>query len=108
MADVVQRLWGFCNTLRHDGINYGDYIEQLTYLLFLKLADEKGVPVPEGFGWAGLLQRSGTDLTDHYQDTLRRLGKEHGLLGDIFAGALSKFREPVNLKKLIALIDETE
>jgi len=108
MTDVVQRLWGFCNTLRHDGINYGDYIEQLTYLLFLKLADEKGVPVPDGFGWASLLELSGTDLTDHYMETLRRLGREEGLLGDIFAGALSKFREPVNLKKLILLINETE
>jgi len=108
MTDVVQKLWGFCNTLRHDGINYGDYIEQLTYLLFLKLADEKGVPVPDGFGWTRLLELSGTDLTDHYQDALRRLGREKGLLGDIFAGALSKFREPVNLKKLILLINETE
>lgn len=108
MPDVVQKLWGFCNTLRHDGINYGDYIEQLTYLLFLKLADEKGVAVPKGFGWTSLLQLSGTDLTDHYQETLRRLGREKGLLGDIFAGALSKFREPVNLKKLILLINETE
>ncbi|MCL4465477.1 MAG: type I restriction-modification system subunit M [Chloroflexi bacterium] len=108
MTDVVGKLWGFCNTLRHDGINYGDYIEQLTYLLFLKLADEKGVPVPEGFGWSSLLERSGTDLTEHYQDVLRRLGREKDLLGDIFAGALSKFREPVNLKKLILLINETE
>jgi len=108
MPDVVQKLWGFCNTLRHDGINYGDYIEQLTYLLFLKLADEKGVSVPDGFGWSSLLELSGTDLTDHYMETLRRLGREKGLLGDIFAGALSKFREPVNLKKLILLINETE
>src|SRR3990170_1958535 len=108
MTDVVGKLWGFCNTLRHDGINYGDYIEQLTYLLFLKLADEKGVPVPDGFGWASLLELSGTDLTDHYQETLRRLGREKELLGAIFAGALSKFREPVNLKKLILLINETE
>lgn len=108
MTDVVQKLWGFCNTLRHDGINYGDYIEQLTYLLFLKLADEKDVEVPEGYGWDGLLERSGTALTDHYQATLNKLGKEKGLLGDIFAGALSKFREPVNLKKLILLINETE
>lgn len=108
MTDVVQKLWGFCNTLRHDGINYGDYIEQLTYLLFLKLAEEKGVDVPDGHGWDSLLERSGTDLTDHYQDVLRRLGKEQGLLGDIFAGALSRFREPVNLKKLILLINETE
>ncbi len=108
MPDVVQKLWGFCNTLRHDGINYGDYIEQLTYLLFLKLADEKAVAVPQGYDWNSLLAQSGTALTDHYQDVLRRLGKEPGLLGDIFAGALSKFREPVNLKKLILLINETE
>jgi len=86
MTDVVQKLWGFCNTLRHDGINYGDYIEQLTYLLFLKLANEKDVPVPDGFGWASLLELSGTDLTDHYQETLRRLGREKELLGAIFAG----------------------
>ncbi len=85
-----------------------NYIVQLTYLLFLKLADEKGVAVPEGYGWDNLLVRSGTTLTDHYQDVLRRLGKEPGLLGDIFAGALSKFCELVNLKKLILLINETE
>ncbi len=106
--DVVQTLWGFCNTLRHDGINYGDYIEQLTYLLFLKLADEKGLSLPPGYGWAGLRDRSGVDLLDHYIATLRELGKQPGLLGDIFAGALSRFREPVNLKKLIGLIDDTE
>ncbi len=108
MPDVVSKLWGFCNTLRHDGINYGDYIEQLTYLLFLKLADEKDVSVPTGYGWDSLLERSGTALTEHYQALLIRLGKEKGLLGDIFAGALSKFREPVNLKRLILLINETE
>ncbi len=108
MSDVVQKLWGFCNTLRHDGINYGDYIEQLTYLLFLKLADEKSLPVPEGCGWPSVRDRSGTDLLEHYSEILRRLAKERGILGDIFAGSLSKFREPVNLKKLIALIDETE
>ncbi len=107
-TDVVQKLWGFCNTLRHDGINYGDYIEQLTYLLFLKLADEKGLAVPAGCGWPTLRERSGTDLLEHYVDVLRTLAKETGILGNIFAGSLSKFREPVNLKKLITLIDETE
>ncbi len=107
-SDVVQKLWGFCNTLRHDGINYGDYIEQLTYLLFLKLADEKSLPVPEGCGWSSIRDRSGTDLLEHYGEILRKLAKERGILGDIFAGSLSKFREPVNLKKLIALIDETD
>jgi type I restriction enzyme M protein len=106
--DVVQTLWGFCNTLRHDGINYGDYIEQLTYLLFLKLAAEKGLTLPAGYDWAGLRDRSGVDLLDHYTATLRELGKQSGLLGDIFTGALSRFREPVNLKKLIGMIDEIE
>jgi type I restriction enzyme M protein len=106
--DVVQKLWGFCNTLRHDGIGYGDYIEQLTYLLFLKLAEEKGLEIPVGYDWAGLRDRSGVELLDHYIETLRRLGREVGILGEIFAGSLSRFREPVNLKKLISLIDETE
>lgn len=106
--DVVQKLWSFCNTLRHDGINYGDYIEQLTYLLFLKLADEKGLDIPAGYDWATLRTLSGTELTDHYQDTLRELGRHPNLLGDIFAGALSRFRNPVNLKKLIEMLDEIE
>ncbi len=106
--DVVSKLWGFCNTLRHDGINYGDYIEQLTYLLFLKMAEEKGLEIPAGFDWASMRERSGIDLLSHYVQTLTRLGEEKGILGQIFTGALSRFREPVNLKKLIALIDETE
>ena len=108
MTDVVGKLWGFCNTLRHDGINYGDYIEQLTYLLFLKLADEKGVPVPEGYDWTSLTSKSGKELLDYYIQVLRRLGEETGLLGEIFAKALSQFREPVNLKKLITMIDDEE
>jgi type I restriction enzyme M protein len=107
MSDVVGKLWGFCNTLRHDGINYGDYIEQLTYLLFLKLADEKGVPIPKDCDWKSMRAKSGTELLDHYIGALRALSREKGILGDIFAGSLSKFREPVNLKKLIGLIDET-
>ena len=56
MTDVVGKLWGFCHVLRHDGIDYGDYIEQLTYLLFLKLADEKGVAVPNDYDWDSLLE----------------------------------------------------
>jgi type I restriction enzyme M protein len=106
--DVVAKLWGFCNTLRHDGMSYGRYIEQLTYLLFLKLSSEKGIKIPEGYDWNSLQIMSGTDLLDHYMETLRILGKEKGMLGDIFQGALSQFREPVNLKKLITLIDEIE
>jgi type I restriction enzyme M protein len=108
MIDVVQKLWGFCHTLRHDGIDYGDYIEQITYLLFLKMADERKVAVPAKCDWQTLRAKSGTELTDHYVDVLRTLGKERGILGDIYAGAQSRFNNPVNLKRLIELIDETE
>jgi len=121
MTDIVTKLWGFCHTLRHDGIDYGDYIEQLTYLLFLKMADERGIDlsyaeVKNGRGkaievdcsWPGLEVKSGSDLTDHYVDVLRALGQQRGLLGDIFAGAISRFANPVSLKKLVGLIDETE
>jgi len=107
MSDVVQKLWSFCHTLRHDGIDYGDYIEQITYLLFVKMADERGVALPEGCDWTGLSARSGTELTDHYADLLRRLGQQRGLLGDIFAQAIPRFNNPVNLKRVINLIDET-
>lgn len=108
MTDVVAKLWGFCHTLRHDGIDYGDYIEQITYLLFLKMADERGLDLPTDTEWAYLRKQSGTELTDAYIEALRLLGKEYGILGDIFNGAQSRFTNPVNLKKLIELIDETE
>ena len=108
MSDVVQKLWGFCHTLRHDGIDYGDYIEQITYLLFIKMADERGVELPKDTDWSSLTRRSGTELSEHYQDLLRKLGQQKGILGDIFAGAQSRFNNPVNLKKLVTLIDETE
>src|SRR6266545_4478309 len=121
MSDIVQKLWGFCHTLRHDGIDYGDYIEQLTYLLFLKMADERGIDLStKGFtdekgqkvqkdcSWPTLYKQTGTALTDHYVDVLRTLGKQSGLLGVIFAGAQSRFNNPVNLKKMLTLINETQ
>lgn len=120
-TDVVQKLWGFCHTLRHDGIDYGDYIEQITYLLFLKMADEKGIDLSAiavqgkkgkiefvDCSWPTLEARSGTDLTNHYIEILRALGQARGILGDIYSGAQSRFNNPVNLKKLVSLIDETE
>jgi type I restriction enzyme M protein len=108
MTDVVGKLWGFCHTLRHDGVDYGDYIEQITYLLFLKMASERVVEVPPGCEWTKLRDKSGTALTDHYIEVLRTLGKQPGILGDIYAGAQSRFSDPVNLKRLVHLIDETE
>ncbi len=108
MTDVVQKLWGFCHTLRHDGIDYADYIEQITYLLFLKMADERGLALPKGCGWGPLRNESGTALLDAYVKMLNDLAKASGVLGDIYAGALPRFNNPVNLKRLIGVIDETE
>lgn len=89
--DVVQKLWGFCHVLRHDGIGYGEYIEQITFLLYLKMADERGVALPKGCGWQSLRAKSGTDLLDGYADMLRALGKAPGLIGDIYSAAQSRF-----------------
>jgi type I restriction enzyme M protein len=108
MTDVVATLWGFCHTLRHDGIGYGHYVEQLTYLLFLKMAGERDISLPKKTDWAYLRSLSGTDLLDAYVDALRLLGRHPGLLSDIFSSAQSRFSNPVNLKKLISLIDETD
>lgn len=108
MIDVASKLWGFCHTLRHDGIDYGDYIEQITYLLFLKMAEERAIELPAGTDWTHLRAHSGTELSDAYVDALRTLGRQPGILGDIYSGAQSRFANPVNLKKLISLIDETE
>lgn len=107
-ADVVNKLWGFCHVLRHDGVDYGDYIEQLTYLLFIKMTDERGLDLPEHTDWPFLRKQSGTELLDVYVEALRVLGREQGILGDIFSGSQSRFTNPVNLQRLIGLIDETE
>lgn len=104
--DIVNKLWGFCHTLRHDGVDYGDYIEQLTYLLFLKMADERKIEIPSGYDWNSLKTRSGIDLTDHYAEILRNLREAEGILGDIFAQSMPRFNNPINLKRLINLIDE--
>jgi type I restriction enzyme M protein len=68
MIDVVQKLWGFCHTLRHDGVGYTEYIEQITYLLFLKMADEKGIDLPKNCTWSDLAGKSGVNLIDTYPD----------------------------------------
>jgi len=119
MTDVVQKFWGFCHTLRHDGIDYGDYIEQITYLLFLKMADERGIdlhalaapgsaPGTTDCSWPALTACPEAQLLTRYTEVLRALGRQAGLLGEIFAGAVSRFNNPVNLHRLIGLIDETE
>jgi type I restriction enzyme M protein len=105
MTDIVNKLWGMCHTMRHDGIDYGDYIEQLTYLLFMKMADEKSVELPKDCNWDTLKTKNGIALTDHYMWVLQQLRDAKGLLGDIFAQAMPKFNNPVSLQKIINMID---
>ena len=110
---VVQKLWSYCNVLRDDGLSYGDYLEQLTYLLVLKMAHEQTLPpfrrpspVPEGFGWPSLIERDGEALERHYRAVLQHLGRQHGLLGLIFRKAQSKIQDPAKLRRLVVdLID---
>ena len=108
MTDVVAKLWGFCSYLRHDGMNYGDYIEQLTYLLFLKMADEKQIKLPKGCNWSELRDYSGSELLEKYIEILKKLSNESGLLNHIFGRSLSKFSNPVNLKKLLNDLNEID
>jgi type I restriction enzyme M protein len=111
---VVQKLWKFCNVLRDDGLSYPDYVEQLTYLLFLKMADERekaspiNLPiVPVGLGWDSLLARRSVDLHSHYGFILEVLGAQSGMLGIIFRRAKNKIQDPAKLQKLIVdLVDK--
>jgi len=111
---IVSKVWSFCTTLRDDGVGYGDYLEQLTYLIFLKMADEYAKPphkrnigIPEGYDWPSLTSRRGVDLEIHYVTLLRVLGGMSGLLGQIFTKAQNKIQDPAKLTRLIAMIDET-
>jgi type I restriction enzyme M protein len=113
---IVQRLWNYCNILRDDGLSYGDYVEQLTYLLFLKMAHEQTQPpfkraaiVPEPYDWPNLLDLDGDALERQYRKTLENLGREQGLLGVIFRKAQNKIQDPAKLRRLIAdLIDREQ
>jgi type I restriction enzyme M protein len=115
-TQLVQKLWNYCNILRDDGLSYGDYIEQLTFLLFLKMADEQSrppfnrkSPIPLAYSWPELLKRDGDDLEIHYRHTLEELGKEPGLIGVIFRKAQNRIQDPAKLRRLIAdLIDKEE
>ena len=113
---LVQKLWNYCNILRDDGLSYGDYVEQLTFLLFLKMADEQAKPpfsrvspVPPAFSWPELLKRDGDELEIHYRHTLEELGKRSGMLGVIFRKAQNKIQDPAKLRRLIVdLIDKEQ
>src|SRR3954447_15386538 len=110
---LVQRLWSYCNVLRDDGLSYGDYLEQLTYLLFLKMADEQTRPpfaraaiVPEGLDWPSLLERDGDALEVHYRHVLTELSRRPGMLGVVFRKAQNRIQDPAKLRRLVVdLID---
>lgn len=115
-AQIVQKLWNYCNVLRDDGLSYGDYVEQLTFLLFLKMAYERTRPpwnrpsvVPIGFDWPSLVNRDGDVLETHYRHVLEKLGTMPGTLGTIFRKAQNKIQDPAKLRRLIAdLIDREQ
>ena len=110
-ATIVQRLWNYCNVLRDDGVSYGDYVEQLTYLLFLKMADEqeqelgKTSAIPAELGWPSLLRLDGDALETQYRHILASLGTGSGLIPVIFRKAQNKIQDPAKLRRLIDLID---
>jgi type I restriction enzyme M protein len=108
-STLVNKLWNYCNILRDDGLSYGDYVEQLTYLLFLKMAHERTQPpynqssaIPEDYNWPSLAELDGIPLEQHYRRTLETLSKEPGMLGTIFRKAQNKIQDPAKLKRLIA------
>lgn len=110
-STIVQRVWNYCNVLRDDGISYGDYVEQLTYLLFLKMDYEgstmlgKKSAIPVKYNWSSLLSKDGEELEAHYLSILKELGSGSGLIPTIFRKAQNKIQDPAKLKRLITLID---
>src|ERR1035437_212126 len=114
-APIVSKVWSFCNTLRDDGVGYGDYLEQLTYLIFLKMADEYSKPpykrdvgIPAKYNWASLKAKRGAALEGHYIELLRELGKRKDVLGQMFTKSQNKIQDPAKLYRLIDMIDEVQ
>ncbi len=114
-SGIISKIWSFCTTLRDDGVGYGDYLEQLTYLLFLKMAHEfslppynRKLPIPSEFNWESLTQKRGAELEIHYTTLLRELGQKTGILGQIFTKSQNKIQDPAKLYKLIDMIDKEQ
>ncbi len=112
-SSIVSKVWSFCNVLRDGGVSYGDYLEQLTYLIFLKMAEEyrkppynRDIGIPEKYNWDRLKQQRGAELDTHYKELLEELGKKPGMLGQIFLKAQNKVSDPAMLYKIIDMIDK--
>ena len=112
---IVDKAWNFAHVLRDDGLSYMAYTEQITFLLFLKMADEQTRPpynrkpiVPTELGWASLLKRDGEELERHYRKILDELGRKSGMLGAIFKKARQDIQNPATLRRLIVELIDTE
>ena len=109
---IINKVWNFASLLRDDGMSYGDYLEQMTYLLFLKMADEyskppynRDVKVPKEYNWQILKNLTGSELEKQYILTLNELSKQKNILGDIFTKSQNKIQDPAKLSKMVSMID---
>lgn len=110
---IISKVWGMCNPLRDDGVSYGDYLEQLTYLIFLKMSDEyskkpyeKETGIPKGYTWSDMNTLKGAELEEQYKRTLEELAKQGGILGKIFAQANNKISNAAILYRIVQMIDK--
>lgn len=109
--EIVAKLWNLCNVLRDDGITYHQYVTELTYILFLKMAKETGVEknIPEAYRWDNLVNKSGIELKNFYKELLDKLGTNTtGRIREIYQGSATNIEEPKNLEKIIKTIDELD
>ena len=112
-SSIISKVWSLCNPLRDDGVSYGDYLEQLTYLIFLKMSDEYSKPpyeketgIPAGYTWQNMNALKGAELEEQYKATLEELGKQSGLLGQIFKQATNKISNAAILYRVVQMIDK--
>ena len=110
--DLVAKVWNYAHVLRDQGVSYGDYVEQITYLLFLKMDQERGENlgeasiIPEPYRWNTLSAQDGEALEKSYREALEALSKKKGLVGILFQRAQNKLTDPAKLKRVVSLIDK--
>lgn len=112
-TSIISKVWGMCGPLRDDGVSYGDYLEQLTYLIFLKMSDEYAKPpykrktgIPEGYSWSDMNTLKGAELETKYKEILEKLSEQGGILSKIFKGATNKISNAAILSRIVAMIDK--